>query len=323
MSDLTPTIPEPDEQFIDVLERRLRLGIERRSKFDPDNRTFTGIHRKGRTMFGSASLIVLSMMLGATGTYAVVHQDPAPLREYHLQKASILLERAQLRLERRQADLTTILPRVEKGYINPIVEPRIRQKVAEAKGELRHRELDLKETRITGRAPVNDLSGPLVEDEDFVLKRLETRNEAIDLELKLRMAEHDRAETLVQKGYGSERELILARAGLEQAKQTLASLQERIRLRRSFINGELAAAEVDLRALQRDTEGELLVAEARISVAQNKLQQITALHEGGRTTRYELREAQAEMHDAESDLSLAEVQLKMIRQRLEAIKQKD
>ena len=77
MSDLNSTIPDPDEQFIDVLERRLRLGIERRTKFDPDPQTLTGINRKVRTMLGSASLIVLSMMLGATGTYAVVHQDPA------------------------------------------------------------------------------------------------------------------------------------------------------------------------------------------------------------------------------------------------------
>ena len=78
MSDLTPTtpgsptIPEPDEGFIDTLEQRIRLGIARRSKFDPDPQSMTGFNRKGRTMFGSAALILLSMMLGATGTYAVV-----------------------------------------------------------------------------------------------------------------------------------------------------------------------------------------------------------------------------------------------------------
>ena len=266
---------------------------------------------------------MLSMMLGATGTYAVVHHDPAPLRELHVQKATILLEKALVRLELRQENLDELTPLIERDFVNSIEADRYRQKLVEAEAEVLRRELDLKETRLTGRAPVNDLSGPLVGDEDFIKQRLELRFEAVDLELKRRMDEYDRAETLVQKGYGSERELILTRADLEQAKQTLASLQERIRLRRSFINGELAAAEVDLRALQRDMEGGLLVADARISVAQNKLQQITALHEGGKTTRYELREAQAEMHDAESDLSLAEVQLKMIRQRLEAIKQQD
>ena len=141
MSDLkstTPGYPEypappvPDEQFIDVLEQRIRLGIARRTKFDPDPQTMTGFHRKGRTMLGSASLVLLSMMLGATGTYAVVHHDPAPLRELHVQKASILLEKALLRLEQRQENLDELTPLIERDFVNSIEADRYRQKLVEA-----------------------------------------------------------------------------------------------------------------------------------------------------------------------------------------------
>ncbi|MCH7573372.1 MAG: hypothetical protein IH891_10715, partial [Planctomycetes bacterium] len=219
--------------------------------------------------------------------------------------------------------LDELTPLIERDFVNSIEADRYRQKLVEAEAEVLRRELDLKETRLTGRAPVDDLSGPLVGDEDFIKQRLESRIQAVDLELKIRMDKFHHAETLVQKGFGSEHELILARANREEAEQALRSLQERIMLRRSFIRGELAAAEVDLRALQRDTEGELLVAVARLRVAQLKLQQATALHERSAVSSRELREAQAGVRDAESNLALAEVQLKMIRQRLEAIKQQD
>ena len=130
-------------------------------------------------MLGSASLVLLSMMLGATGTYAVVHHDPAPLRELHVQKASILLEKALVRLEQRQENLDELTPLIEREFVNSIEADRYRQKLVEAEAEVLRRELDLKETRLTGRAPVDDLSGPLVGDEDFIKQRLELRFEAV------------------------------------------------------------------------------------------------------------------------------------------------
>jgi multidrug resistance efflux pump len=228
-----------------------------------------------------------------------------------------------VRLEHRQADLAEMLPLVEQGLAGETIAAKYRKAVAQAESEVRRRELDLAETRITGRAPVDDLSGPLVDGEDFIAQRLETRLGAVGPELHELQAEFSRTELLAERGVVSERELIRARADLQEAQQTLARLQERISLRRSFINGEMAAEEAELRALLRDTEAEHAVAEPRLRAAQIRMQRIAALHERGAVTGGELREAEAAIREAESNLALAEVQLEMIRQRLEAFRQRD
>jgi multidrug resistance efflux pump len=307
----------------EALEQQLGERIRRRALLDPSKRTSRGVRRIGTNMLTIASLMLLSLMLGATGTFAVVYQDLAPQRELHLQKAAILLERAQVRLEQLHADLAELLPLVEQGLAGDIVAARFRNKVSRAESEVQCRELDLKETRITGRAPVDDLAGPLVDGEDFIAQRLEAQHEAVGPELQQVQAEFSRTKLLAERGVVSERELIRGRADLEEAEQTLARLQERINLRRSFISGDMAAEEVELRALLRDTEAEHTVAEARLSAAQTRLQQVATLHKRGALTTGRLREAQAEVRDAESNLALAEVQLKMIRQRLEAFEQQD
>ena len=323
MNERIPPIPEPDEQFIDALEQRLHEGIRRRARLDPAALASSGIQRKGMNMLATASLMLLSLMLGAAGTYTVVHQDLAPQRELHLEKATILLERAQVRLEQRKADLAELLPRVEQGLVHETVAARYRQKLSQAESEMRRRELDLAETRITGRAPVDDLSGPLVGGEDFIARRLEAHEEAVKMELRRVQAEFSRAESLAERGLVSERELIRARADLEEAEQALVGLRARMNLRQSFITGDMTAEEVELCALRHEAEAEHAVAKTRLGAAKSRMQRLADLHERGMVSGGELLEAQTGLRDAESNLALVEVQLKMMRQRLEALEQQD
>jgi len=323
MNEFIPTIPEPDERFINTLEQQLRAGIRRRAMLDSTDRTAGGIRRKGMHMLATASLMLLSLMLGAAGTYTVVHQDLAPQRELHLQKAAILLERAQVRFEQRKADLAELLAHIERGMVNEAVAARYRQKLSGAESELRCRELDLKETRITGRTPVDDLAGPLIDGEDFIAQRLEAQREPVKLEVHRVQGEFSRTEMLAQQGLVSESELHSARAELEEADQALIRLQHRINLRRSFIDGQMTAEEVELRAMLRDAETEYMVSQSRLSAVETRMKRMAALHEQGSVTNGELRAAQAELRDARSNLDLAGVQLKMIRQRLEPFEEED
>ena len=81
MNDMNHDSYDPDPQFIDALEQQLRMTMRRRSLLDSIDRDVPLTHRKGLNMLGIATLMLASMMLGATGTYAVVHQDPGPQRE--------------------------------------------------------------------------------------------------------------------------------------------------------------------------------------------------------------------------------------------------
>jgi multidrug resistance efflux pump len=317
MTSPTPDIPEPDERFIDGLEQQLRRGIERRARLDPTDHPTRRIRSKGTNMLATASLMVLSLTLGATGTFAVVHRDVAPQRELHLQKTAIRLERAQVRLEQHRADLAELLPLVEQGLAGDGVAARYRQKAALAESAVRRRELDLKETRITGRAPVDDLTAPLVDGADFVVQRLSAQLVPVELHLREVRAEIDRTELLVARSMVSDHELSRVRAELDEAEHALVRLQMRIELRRSFVRGEVTAKEAELRALLRDAEADHTVAAARLRVSRSGLQRLTALHEHGAVTASDLREARVEARDAESDLALAEVQLQLIRRRLE------
>ncbi len=321
MSELTPTIPEPDEQFISSLEQQLRAGIRRRAMLDPIGHPSGGTRRKGNRMFTTASLMLFSLTLGATGTFAVVHEDLAPQRELHLQKASILLDQAQARLEQRKGDLAEMLPLSEQGVVGDTVILEYKHNLALAESELRQREMDLKETRVTGRAPVDDLTGPLIAGEDFITHRLVMQHDALELQLQRAQVRLDRTMQLIERGVISENERSLGHAELEEAENAVTSLQERINLRASFINGEMQAEEAELRAMLRDAEAEHTLTAARFTAAQQSLQRIATLHALGQVTESELRAAQAEIRDGESNLSLAEVQLKMIRQRLDALGQ--
>ncbi|UCD76579.1 MAG: hypothetical protein JSV91_06575 [Phycisphaerales bacterium] len=323
MSNYNSDILEPDEQFISALEDELRQGIRRRALLDSTNHYPGAMRRKGMKMLATVSLMVLSLMLGAAGTFTVVHEDPAPQRELHVQKASILLERAQLRLEQRRATLIEALSHVERGLINKNDAARYRQMVWKAGLEVQRRELELKETSITGRPAVDDLTGPLIAGEDFIIQRLELRRQMFALDFQTAKDAFARMEALVQRGAVSERELSPVRAELEEAEQAVAGVEERISLRRSFLIGEMAAEQVELRAMSREAEGEYVVAKTALEAAQVSLQRIASLHEAGLVTSGELRSAEAAVREAESDLALAKVQLTMIRQRLEALEQAD
>ena len=322
MNEFIPTIPEPDERFINTLEQQLRAGIRRRAMLDSTDRTVGGIRRKGTHMLATVSLMLLSLMLGAAGTYTVVHQDLAPQRELHVQRAEILLERAQMRLEQSKADLVEVQHLFKQGLVDEFAAASTRQRFAQAEAELRCRELDLKETRITGRAPVNDLAGPLIEGEDFITHRLLARHEAVELELERVQSEFKRTEMLAQQELVSESELHSARAELEEAEQALIRLEHRINLRRSFIDGEMTAEEVELRAMLRDAEGQYMVSRSRLDAVETDMKRMAMLHEQGSISNGELRATQAALREARSDLDLAGVQLKMIRQRLEAFGEK-
>jgi len=322
MNEFIPTIPEPDERFINTLEQQLRAGIRRRAMLDSTDRTVGGIRRKGMHMLATVSLMLLSLMLGAAGTYTVVHQDLAPQRELHVQRAEILLERAQMRLEQSKADLAEVQHLFKQGLVDEFAAASTRQRFAQAEAELRCRELDLKETRLTGRAPVNDLAGPLIEGEDFITHRLLARHEAVELELERVQSEFKRTEMLAQQELVSESELHSARAELEEAEQALIRLEHRINLRRSFIDGEMTAEEVELRAMLRDAEGQYMVSRSRLDAVETDMKRMAMLHEQGSISNGELRATQAALREARSDLDLAGVQLKMIRQRLEAFGEK-
>ncbi len=316
MSEFERNTIEPNEQFVDALEQRLRDGIRRRALFDEPRATTRRFQWKGTRMLATASLMSLSLVLGATGTYAVVSHDVGAQRELLMQKASILLEQAQVRLDQKQTALAELLPLIEQGMAEEIVAVEYRQRVGEAVSELKCRELDLQETEITGRSPANDLTAPVIKGEDFVLQRLESQLQAVDLEYKLAQTEWERIEKLVGQGLISDGETIAGKADVQEAQWALARLQKRIELRKSFINGEIEAEEVELRALLREAEGDYDVAATRIKAMRLNLQRISALHEQGSATLSEIREAETAVREGESNLQLAEVQLEMLRRRL-------
>jgi multidrug resistance efflux pump len=323
MSERTNAISEPSDQFVNDLEQRLREGIRRRDRLDPTDRARGRTRRTGMRMLATAALMLSSLTIGAAGTFAVVHQDAAPHRELHLQMAAILLERAQARLERRRADLAEVLALAEQGMVDDAFAGKCRQQLARAESEVLRRELDMKETQLTGRAPVDDLAAPLVDGEDFVARRLEARHAVLAAERDRARGALGRLEQLVERGVVSERELVGARSELEEKELALARLEERITLRRAFIDDEITAAEVELRALQRDTASEHAIAQIRLEAARARLQRIAALQERGAVSRGEVREAETAVREAESDLALAQVQLQMLRARLEAFERED
>ncbi len=322
MNDMNHFTQDPDPQFIDALEQQIRMTMRRSSLLDSIDRDVSLPKRKGMNMLGIATLMLASMMLGATGTYAVVHQDPGPQRELLVRKAEIYLRQAQLRYQQAEADYEELKPLIEQEYMSKSEAEELELKIHEARAEVEHRQFDVDETLDSGKPVNDDLSAPLVKGKDFVIMRLEVRLKPAEFLVKLARNRVARVEELFENLYISELDVEAERINLQQTTLALQWLTERLDLRQSFIDGELSAQEVELRSMLRKTESELKVFELQATDARRRFERMTLLEQEGRVNPREVRQARVDFHDAESRLELAILQLELIEQQLQALEEK-
>jgi multidrug resistance efflux pump len=309
-------ILEPDDQFIDALEQQLRDDMRRRARLADVPHQDHGTRRGGRRMFLTPMLMFVSLLIGATGTFAVVQSGASPHRELHVQRATILLEQAQVRLEHARADLVRMRELAEQGAVQLQTVAAREATAARAALVVQRRALDLEESEASGRAPDDRLSGPRVAGRDFVTERLELDLEAARIDFEEARANASRVRELVNSGVVSMTELAPAVQEEASLERAVAGVQHRLELRAAYLRGEMDAETAELEAMLGRAEQALQERQEQIEIERNRLQRMQMLHEQGTVNIAEVRAAELAVRSAEAAIELAGLDLRIIRDRL-------
>lgn len=298
----------PDPQFVKHLEWELESTMRRRRFRDANSRRRHLIRSRWVT---SLLLVVVSACVGGAGTYTVIHnididEQAAKLR---VARAEALLEIAKAQLQPLARNMARMQSLAKRGAATrrELWSIEIRFLRAQARADVR--ELELVETTITGKDPDNHLSAPLVHGRDFVMERLATERAPLQRRVESLTARVQHYREFLNAGTASERELRAIETELFEAESELAEQEARIELRRSFIAGEVSAANVELQGLRAAVNGTKRITTRQMEDLIEERARLVQLAERGVASQAEVEAIESKLRSVEAQLELEDLEL--------------
>ena len=303
---------EPRPEFLSVLEERLAFEARRQEMF-PDPEPARRVRLHGAVL---ALLVVLSMTVGAGGVVAAERIQIAARAELLMKRARIQLSTAVRRAEFLEKIVDQVKVQVEHGRAPAHDLQTVRLDFDKVEHEVRRLRLVLDEVERSGRESRDELSADLVQGIDFVQQRLQ-----LALEFGLRsLSAHteivERVEKMVEVGLVPTSELLLVQKDLGVGFSEIEALEERIDLRKRYIDGKIPREVVELLGYQAEARGRLRSALHRLEHASKALEITKLRFENGSAPVSDLSEVQAEVIALESDIELAEVEIQLLQDEL-------
>ncbi len=309
----------PDPEFVNHLEWELESAVRRQESL---NGTSSARRPRGLRLGATLALVFVSMFVGGAGTHAVTLRADAQAAELYIARSEALLEIAETRLDHFAQELATATARLEQGQVTEREARQVEAHYSLIEAETEIRRLELAETLLTGKAPNDSLSAPLVDGRDFVTERLVAQRRPLQMQLQLANDQALRHQELSEAGMVAEYELQAAHAGSVAVERELAALEKRITLRESFLAGELSAAVVELQGMRATALAARVLAAHQVELAEGQHKRITMLAERNAVSPSELRAVQTMMATVQTQVKLAELELQIIDQKLEAAAEK-
>jgi len=309
----------PGPEFVNLLEWELKSVMRRQGSLNGTSSVMRLVKsRLGTTL----ALAVVSMFVGAAGTYAAIHGTDGQAAALYIARGEALMEIARTRMEHCACELAKTQTLAQQGAVT---EQQLRQVEAQhlqAESETGIRKLELAETFITGKKPNDALSAPMVDGRDFVTERMAARRRPMQRRIELIIDQARRNQELGDAGVASVRELEAAQAGVVAAEEELIGLEKRIALRASFLAGRLSAADVELQGMRLTAVAarEMAVRQVEVLVEQHK--RFTLLSERGLVSGSELRAVEAELRAVAAHVELADLELSILDQKLKDASEK-
>ncbi|MCH7873345.1 MAG: hypothetical protein IID33_16740 [Planctomycetes bacterium] len=304
----------PDPGFVDHLEWELKSTMRRRASLNGTSSTL----RPVRLRLGAAlTLMVLSMLIGGAGANALTRRVDGRSAALYIARGEALLEIARTQLEPLGRELAKTLARVEREVVTEQQLRRIEAQHSQAESDAKIRELELAETRITGKEPNDSLSAPLVGARDFVAERLAQRRSPMRRRLELVLGEARSAQELVDAGASSAGARKAAQIQVGAAEAELSGLEHRNQLRATFLAGELSAVDVELNGMRVAAIAAREIAIGQIEVLAEEYKRITLLSDRGFVSGSELRAVESELRAVEVHVELADLEIRILNQKLQ------
>ena len=298
---------EPDSRFVERLEWQLSSEYRRASRLRPSS---------GKIVM-PRGIVAVSLLAGVLLTGVAAMKAADYIKDSRQKKLEIARVETDVRL--KEAYLGFSRERWEKAktqYSSGLIqeEEYLEAKRAEeiALYHLKRSMLNLDEVRMSGEAPRDELSAPLVGGRDFVSERLMIEMNEAQLDRELLERRLERLEQLVKKGMieGAEWEQI--HAEIAARKVMMDKIQERLDLRSRFVAGENTAREVEILDRKALVERNLRLAQSRVDSLREQLKRLQMLESEGVVSPWESRELQLALTAAEAELQLASLELEVL-----------
>jgi hypothetical protein len=229
----------PDPEFVNQLEWQIKSSLRRRDRFS------TPVTSPRRDKMKLIAMILVSAFFGAGGVVAKDQVQESRAQEILLTRIEGERRIAEIQLQMVQLNYQEIAQRVEEGLVREDMLLDAALSVREAELHLSRLALSEEEVRISGKAPDDDLTAPLVGGRDFVTERLEKELEARRTAFATVQRRSNEILERVESGLLQEENALQARRAMESVAVQMNGLEERKNLRARFIQGEITAWEAE------------------------------------------------------------------------------
>ena len=304
----------PREAFVAELESRLRADLARQRVAVP---VAPWLPQSPRGLaLAAAAVIVVSMVIGGGVVAATYEAQQNAQRDMIVTLLEQRGELARRRLELAKQQLRDVESRIAVGVEPPKAAGDARLKVLEAETEVRLVELDIREARRSGREPNRTVSAPKVDGQDFVAERWQVEAQLPAMALDVAKAQLDAARTRFAAGLANKNDIDTATGRIVELEGAVRLAQQKMAIRRAFLNGDFSAADADLQVMMAETEQRRHSLAQRIDLARGDLQELRARAQVGTANNVDVAEAELRLQELQLALSKADYELALIRKQV-------
>lgn len=174
--------------------------------------------------------------------------------------------------------------------------------------------LNLDEVKMSGKPPRNELYSPMVGGRDFVRERLQIEIKEIELVLEQLGIHLERFSQLVKQNLVQEDEMAHIQAEIATQKVMIDKIQQRIDLRRRFLEGKITAQEVEIEDRMTGAERNLHVAQSKVDSLKEQLERFKVLEIKGNLSHMEVVQLQYALDAAQAELNLAALEMNVLQE---------
>ncbi len=291
---------EPDDRFMDRLEWQLSSEYRRADRLKPA----IGKVAVPRRVVAIAVMVGV-LMTGVAVTKAADYIKDSWRKKIEMARVETEVELKRVRLESIKEMASDIEMRVSSGLVREDEHQAVKLAIKNAELDLKRSLSNLEEVRMSGDIPRNELYAPLVGIRDFVSERMKIEIEEAEVVLENLGIHLDRVKRLVEEKAIRGDEMAQIQAEIANRKMMIQKIQERLDLRRRFLEGAVTAREVEIGDRMTGAERNLQLARSRTEVLKEELARMQGLEAQGSVTSMEVRQMEYALAAAEAQLKLA------------------
>jgi hypothetical protein len=258
------------------------------------------------------TLVLVSALFGAGGV--VVKDEVQEARQQELLLAEVHGNRqlAELEMDLIMRQYQEVEERYQAGIVPQDALLGARLALLRAETRLESLQLDEDEIRVTGRAPRNELSAPLVRGQDLVTERWELERSVAMEELNMARAQLGRMQELYESGAVGNAELLDGMVPVQQAESRLQELEHRMELRRQVLEEAISAEEAERQVELSRVRAEMEVLEQAWERAAMQLSTMEERVDQGLVEDSQLQAAQLQLLQVEARLEVLRIKLEIL-----------